>query len=370
MTQSQYSKARNAASAVPGQRCPFESRMQACPIILIQRPGERTADGRIGFNSGWDVLVPQGYGSIFWLSFIMWGARAGGLREDMNTQRESKRHSFMPDTEAGQKEAGIALANSRETYFKRPCNKRQNYIKLAIASPFLSPWKQLVREWNGQSESLHVIRDRIVLDAIQQFLEGRTKSLPADIENRDSVLIPITFKMSDRGNPGANSLICLPTTDDKLHSKRLSNDPIYTEPLKRDPYEDQRQKCRMSHLRLLAQMRRKRLKAKRKLQRKSTKKVAITKPLTEQIIADQHRKMCELWLPSTWQTVRKQCSRETIGYCASADFSFIEAGCSGTGYVTLNGLAHNLTSPTPGHVLIRDTKSRHYRSAQIRVAQG
>lgn len=376
MSPSQYSRARNASCAVPGQRCPFEDEMQVCPIILIQRPGERTGDdGRPGFNSGWDVVIPKGYGAVFWLSFVMWGGRAGGLREDSNTQREAKRHSFQPDTEAGQKEAALALANARDAYFRRPCNKRHNYTKLAIASPFLSPWKQLVREWGGQADnSMFVIRDRSVLEAIQRCLEGRTKDLPASVENAESALVPVTFKMAGRGRPGPHALICLPNATDQVirGTKRAAaagHGPICTEPLRRDPRDAQRKRCRSSHLRLLAQMRRKRVRAKRRLQRGSTQKVAITKPLTDQLIADQHRKMCELWLPSQRESVRGQCSRDTFGYCATADFSFVDAGCGGTGYVSLAGLAQQVSSsPSPSRVLIRDTTSRHYRSAQIRVA--
>lgn len=369
MTQGQYSKARNTSSVIPGQRCKFEDQMQACPILLIQRPGTQTANtGRLGFNSGWDVIVPKGYGSVFWLSFVMWGARAGGLREDFNTQRESKRHSFMPDTDAGRSEALAASVTARDAYFRKPCNKRHNFIKLGVASPFLSPWRQLVREWEGPSESLHVIRDRVALAAIQRYLEGKENSLNVNIDHRESALVPVLFKMSGRGNPGANALICSPDSNDRLPTNRHSesNAPIHTEPLKRDPFEAMRRKCRLTHLQLLAKMRRKRVKAKRLLQKRSIKKVAINRPMTEQIIADQHRKMCELWLPSRVDSVRGQCSRETIGYCATADFSFTEGISSGTGYVTLKGLVQNAKR---SQVLIRDTGSRQYRSARISVQQ-
>lgn len=364
LSQNQYAKARNAESVMPGQKCKFEDQMQVCPIILIQRPGET----RSGFNSGWDVVIPKGYGSIFWLSFIMWGGRAGGLREDFNTQRESKRHSFMPDTDAGRKEAQMALVSARESYFRRPCNKRHNYIKLAVASPFFSPWNQLVREWDGKPELLHVIRDQNVLEAIQGYLEGRTKTFPVNIENGESALVPVTFKMSGRGNPGPNALVCLVTAQDRVPLNGLTCRPIHTEPLRKDPYEEKRKKCRVAHLQVLAKMRRKRLKAKRAMQKRSTRKVAITKPLTEQIIADQHRKMCEMWLPRTFESIRNQCSRETIGYCATADYSFREAMSCGTAYITLTGLAQNLCAPEPSLVLIRDSKSREYRSARISVA--
>lgn len=364
MTQGQYAKARNASCVVPGQRCKFEDEMQVCPILLIQRPGVTT---RLGFNSGWDVIVPKGYGAIFWVSFIMWGARAGGLREDANTQREMKRPSFEPDTEAGQVEAKTALVLAREAYFRRPFNKRPNYIKLAIASPFLSPWRQLTKEWQGQPDRMHVVRDRISLESIQLYLSGKRKHISLDFESADSALVPITFRMTGRGNPGPNSIICLPEIADNV----LSKAPVHTEPLKKDPFEVRRKKCRKVHLQLLAKMRRKRLKAKRELQMRSTKKVSITKPMSEQLIADQHRRMCELWLPSTWKSIRNQSSRETVGYCTTADFSFVEARSSGTGYVTLKGLAKlsdsSSSKRTPNHVLIRDPKSRQYRSATICV---
>lgn len=363
MTQGQYAKARNASCVVPGERCKFEDEMQACPILLIQRPGGST---RLGFNSGWDVIVPKGYGASFWVSFIMWGARAGGLREDANTQREMKRAQFEPDTEAGQAEAKIGMVSAKEAYFRRPFNKRPNYIKLAIASPFLSPWRQLTKEWEGQPDRVHVIRDRVQLESIHLFLNGRCKNLPVEFENSDSALVPITFRMTGRGNPSANSIICLPEITDNV----LSKTPVHTEPSKKDPFEVRRKKCRKVHLQLLAKMRRKRQKVKHTLQMKSTKKVTITKPMSEKLISDQHRRMCELWLPSTWKSIRRQCSRETMGYCTTADFSFVDARTSGTGYVTLKGLAQLAAlSPkrTPNYVLVRDPKSRQYRSATIGV---
>lgn len=96
---SQYCQLRNKHVLVPGERCAFEESMQPIPVILIQRPG--CQDGqfkRLGYGGGWDVLVPAEYGISTWMCLIMWGARAGGLRETETVHREGGTDEFVPDT--------------------------------------------------------------------------------------------------------------------------------------------------------------------------------------------------------------------------------------------------------------------------------
>uniref|UniRef100_A0A170YPI6 Ribonucleases p mrp protein subunit pop1 n=1 Tax=Triatoma infestans TaxID=30076 RepID=A0A170YPI6_TRIIF len=51
------------------------------PIMLIQRPGSQESSKRLGYGCGWDVISPCGYAIPLWLSFVLSGARTGGLRE-------------------------------------------------------------------------------------------------------------------------------------------------------------------------------------------------------------------------------------------------------------------------------------------------
>lgn len=93
---------RNKNALVPGERCAFEDTLQAVPVLLMQRPGCLDSKfKRLGYGCGWDVIVPAGYGISTWMCLIMWGARAGGLRESETVCRESGFDEFEPDTLTG-----------------------------------------------------------------------------------------------------------------------------------------------------------------------------------------------------------------------------------------------------------------------------
>ena len=95
----QYCSERNKHALVPGEPCLFEDNMQPVPVILIQRPGcQKGTFKKLGYGCGWDVIVPAGYGLSTWMCLIMWGAKAGGLREIETINRESGTDEFLPDT--------------------------------------------------------------------------------------------------------------------------------------------------------------------------------------------------------------------------------------------------------------------------------
>lgn len=78
--------------------------------------------------------------------------------------------------------------------------------------------------------------------------------------------------------------------------------------------------------------------------------------------------MRELWLPSDIGTVRKVCSRETIGYVAQGAFSFTEAHSCGIGYLAYNAL-QALIGSAQTHVLIRNPSSNKYGLAKIQIIE-
>lgn len=99
MTTSTYCLMRNKHAFVPGEKCSFENDLQPIPVLLIQRPGSQNSKyKRLGYGCGWDVILPAGYGLSTWICLIMWGARAGGLREIDSICRESGVDQFLPDT--------------------------------------------------------------------------------------------------------------------------------------------------------------------------------------------------------------------------------------------------------------------------------
>lgn len=97
---------RNKNILVPGERCEFETKLQAIPVILIQRPGSKDPK-RLGYGSGYDVIVPPGYGISTWICLIMWGARPGALRESETIAREALTDQFAPDTETAVTNANL-----------------------------------------------------------------------------------------------------------------------------------------------------------------------------------------------------------------------------------------------------------------------
>lgn len=115
MTTSEYCKQRNRHVLVPGARCAFEERMQPVPVLLVQRPGcEDGREKRLGYGGGWDVILPAGYGVVAWMCLIMWGAKAGGLREVETVWRERGRDEFVPDTKAAEVMAAEAEEKQKE----------------------------------------------------------------------------------------------------------------------------------------------------------------------------------------------------------------------------------------------------------------
>lgn len=88
---------RNKDVLVPGERCEFEQKLQPIPVLLIQRPGSSDTH-RLGYGCGWDIIVPPTYGLSTWMCLIMWGAKAGALRETETVLREGLEDEFLPDT--------------------------------------------------------------------------------------------------------------------------------------------------------------------------------------------------------------------------------------------------------------------------------
>lgn len=190
--------------------------------------------------------------------------------------------------------------------------------------------------------------------------------------------------MSTRGSPDNCSLICLPKPSDLKRNvrkiKSLDTEPVFTEPLRTDPFEKERKQLRSVHLKLLKRLRRRRVRAKRHLQETAEKRVLIAKPGTAKLVAEQLERMRDLWLPKPVATpgVRNQCSREVFGYLTQANFSLSEATVAGVGYITLHGLRKLVAASDKAmgskkggcQVLVRGTQTRHYRLASLSVVAG
>lgn len=159
-------KLRNKLNLVPGETGMIKKYLQPMPIILIQKPGTNCA--KLGYGSGWDIIVPPNYAMPLWISLIIHGARAGGLRDSRNICFESQQHYLFPDTKAGKSEATRIYEELRSKYFRLPPAKRVNYIKIGINSPFQCHWQLLVNEWTErQYNDFHVLREISTLKDLQ-----------------------------------------------------------------------------------------------------------------------------------------------------------------------------------------------------------
>ena len=112
-----------------------------CPLDQHSRPHKQVI-------SGWDVILPSCWGMCFWISLIYRGARPLGLNE-LNTCCHLENLSPLfprdyPDTVAGRDEEVHTLSQCSSQYGRYPPDKRPNFGKLRICSPFLPKWAELM----------------------------------------------------------------------------------------------------------------------------------------------------------------------------------------------------------------------------------
>uniref|UniRef100_A0A8C0EZF0 POP1 homolog, ribonuclease P/MRP subunit n=1 Tax=Bubo bubo TaxID=30461 RepID=A0A8C0EZF0_BUBBB len=141
---------------VPGSHLdlgPCESKI---PILLVQQPGKMAGEDRPGWGSGWDIYLPKGWGMAFWIPFIYRGVRVGGLQEALKHseyQRTPHTPNDFPDCQAGMQFAKELEASLLEKFKRRPPAKRANYVKMGTLSPFVCPWGQLTKNWEGRMKA-------------------------------------------------------------------------------------------------------------------------------------------------------------------------------------------------------------------------
>ncbi|CAH7118168.1 ribonucleases P/MRP protein subunit POP1 [Phodopus roborovskii] len=141
---------------VPGSQLVLGPRESKIPILLIQQPGKVTGEDRLGWGSGWDVLLPKGWGMAFWIPFVYQGARVGGLKEAMvhsQYRRSPNIPGDFPDCLAGVQFAEEQAKDLLEKYKRRPPAKRPNYVKLGTLAPFCCPWEQLTQDWESRVQA-------------------------------------------------------------------------------------------------------------------------------------------------------------------------------------------------------------------------
>lgn len=339
-------------------------------------------------GSGIDVIVPAKWAMPFWLAFLMQCARVGALQESRSIAFESLNLNTPdindPDSPAYMREALITKEELTKKYFRYPPNRRVNFVKLGIRSPFFCDWKNLTKDWSG-NEDLYVLRNRELLLLLQadiypaknrnakSFAQNTQSSFP-DLDDYKNCLIHVQISMVGRGSPKKFAIICMPTSEDL---KKFENDKKWFGPVEKchnDPNEKIRKASRKNHLILLKRLRRQRIRRNQALKDNALKLLKecelneskhITISSHRKIISDQSIKMSELYLPKCTE-VRYSCEREVMGYITLGDFLFSHAKGIGIGYVTLLSLL-GMINKKSNIVLVRNTQTRQYRLAELNI---
>ncbi|XP_039308370.1 ribonucleases P/MRP protein subunit POP1 isoform X2 [Solenopsis invicta] len=363
-----------------------ENIMAKIPILIIQRPGTIT-----GFGSGVDVIVPGRWAMPFWLAFIMQCARVGALRESRSIIFESLNSNASdiidPDSPAYMREALLTKKELTNKYFCYPPNRRVNFVKLGICSPFFCDWKNLTKDWSG-NENFYILRNQELLLHLQanicfvqnkntKLLAQNTQSDFTNLNDYKNCLICVQISMIGKGSPKKFAIICMPTTEDLM---KFENDKKCLGPVEKchnDPNEKVRKTLRKNHLMLLKRLRRQRVRLNRALKNNALKlleeesigKLNESKRVTisshRKIITDHSVKMSEMYLPKCTE-VRYSCDREVIGFITLGDFSFSQAKGIGMGYITLPSLLEMINKKF-NIVLVRNIQTRQYRLAELNI---
>ncbi|CAG8779201.1 4866_t:CDS:2, partial [Cetraspora pellucida] len=159
------------------------------PILLIQRDGlinksnndidSKKNNSSPEYNSGWNIIMPSGWGMDFWKSFVFAGAWVGGLRERHSNHFESGMQCFPYDF-PGARSYNIYSKQQKEKheqeYLKKPPAKRVNYKKFQVTCPFEPGFEALVGIENVNEEMDDIIED------IDRMDEDNTKGMKNEEE--------------------------------------------------------------------------------------------------------------------------------------------------------------------------------------------
>lgn len=123
------------------------------PVICLQRTSSTDDAKESAFASGWDIVVPAGWGMAFWVSLMYAnGARAAGQRELRHIALETGVSIFpddYQDTQGGRLLMESLAKRAEERHMRKPPAKRINYTKYRIASPFRVDLSALVQPFES-----------------------------------------------------------------------------------------------------------------------------------------------------------------------------------------------------------------------------
>lgn len=320
------------------------------PLIFIHHDDllSPLSTRRSDFGSGWDVILPNEWAQIFWISLVFSGARPIGQKELSFIAHETGKNQFFfsyekrnnrfsgefqfpqeyPDTDAGMAWKTKIHSEQLTHFSKCPPSKRPNFFLYGINSPFCSLWSVIVRDWALEynpsntvipASRYYVLRDRRVrsLDALRQHLYS---------------LVPVRIII--KGKKGVidnTTLIYLPNKDDLKNPKKEILETRHSDRARQEE--------------------RKMQKAKQAYQRGQT----MIK-LIEERVADSDKPLIH------------DCERKLLGAISSGAFQLSQACCTGKGFIATGGLITLLQQQEQKNakqqlrkVLVRTTSSQYYR---------
>lgn len=145
-----YFKRRREKRLIPGKPLSPIETDHSLPILLVSS------------ENGWDLIVPEGYGMVFWLSLVFCGAKIGGQRDIQIINFENQKRTFpydYPCTPAYKEYIERLNTESELKWNRTPVAKRPNYPKLNTISPFVARFDE--QSW--------ILRTH---EEIRQFLKG------------------------------------------------------------------------------------------------------------------------------------------------------------------------------------------------------
>ena len=239
-------------------------------------------------------------------------------------------------------------------FFRKPPDKRVNFRKLRVTSPFACQWTQLLQDWLGEKDisEYYVLRDKKKLEALNEMLDQFYKTKKKITDDFSSAelrcLVPVSIKMAYKGRPSDLAIIALPENNDCNEGKKNQR-PELVEQSGRDQNERERKESRTLHQQLLRTLRRRRKRG----------HTADAKNIVE----EHAEKMRKLWLPDEAISA----SRRTIGWVTKGSQSLSIGQGRGVGFVALPALFALASTRNTPNVLIRNTTSLQYNIAQLEV---
>ncbi|XP_026083749.1 ribonucleases P/MRP protein subunit POP1 [Carassius auratus] len=341
---------------VPGSRLSADGQA-AVPLLLVHQGGRVRGEERLHWGSGWDLLLPKGWGMAFWVPLVYRGVRVGGLHMSVKHSQFMGQPHFphdYPDCPAGVRFQSEQEAELLEKFKRRPPSKRTNYIKHGCLAPFCCPWQQLTEEWeelvNLSTENVSCCRtgasDFTVLRSLKALRRLSAWTRPPSRRNSSTLthataaalqqecgpsLVWVRLRLLGKGQPALHAMVCAPTTSDL---QLLLQDAHSSGP------QEPRHKDHLKHLR----------------QHKTS--------------PEEPARAVRGVFPAPLPSVLSHCSRLTLGWVTQGDFS-LAAGCGeALAFISVSGLLHTILQQPQeqrGLVLLRNPSSLQYRFARISI---